>query len=365
MRLKSILASALFGLSSVSAFADIPITVERMEGPLAQSIHETILAKVEETGFSGAIIVEDEGQIVLNAGYGYSDRENAIPFTTETIGQIGSITKQFTAVLALMFVEDGLLDLNVPISTYIPEAPAPGANVTLHQLMTHTAGLSESCGGRDFDVMPVERLISECLSFPLVFEPGSQSNYANAGFSLVAAVIERVSGETLEDLLRDRVFTPNEMTRTAYLYDLEEGLAFGYHNDTPFAPINTRIQQIWPDYWILKGNGGIQSPVVDMHRWSRVLGGDGDLSPAVRQQFLTPQFQLEDNLWVGYGWYFRVDSEGNVLRLGHSGSDGIFFSNFWMDRANGTFYYLVGNAGEELTLDVYREVQNEMMSDPR
>ena len=319
-------------------------------------MHEILLTHMDESGFSGAVIYERRGQALLVASYGLADREQQVPFTLETVAQIGSISKQFTATAALLLVDDGVLDLNTPISEYISEAPLPGGNATLHQLMTHSSGLAPYCGTSDFEVMPIAVLISDCLARPLAFEPDSMPEYSNMGFSVVAAVIERVTGQTLESFLNDRIFVPNGMTHTGYLFEGEQAFAVGYLHDENRGIISDRIAEISPDYWNLKGNGGIQSPATEMRRWYEVLMGDGNLPPSVRGALLTPRIHSDGTQWIGYGWYLRQDDEGTLFEIAHSGSDGVFFSYFWVDPTTDTFFYIVGNAGEEVTLSALREI---------
>jgi len=327
-----------------------------IDGASGEAMHEVLLSHMEESGFSGAVIYQRQGRALLVASYGLADREQQVPFTLETVAQIGSITKQFTATAALLLVDDGVLDLNTPISEYIPEAPLPGGNATLHQLMTHSSGLAPYCGTGDFEVMRITGLIGDCLARPLAFEPGSMSEYSNMGYSVVAAVIERVTGQTLEDVLSERIFRPNGMMHTDYLFDEGQALAVGYLNDENRGVISDRIAEIAPDYWNLKGNGGIQSPASDMRRWYEVLMGDGNLPLSVREALLTPRIQSDSTQWVGYGWYLRQDDEGTLFEIAHSGSDGVFFSYFWADPTTDTFFYIVGNAGEEVTLSALREI---------
>lgn len=334
--------------------------VERPEdvvgGEIGMTMHTALLTAQETEGFSGAVIFEQDGETLLSAGYGLANRENGTPFTVETVAQIGSISKQFTATAAVVLADEGILDLHAPISTYLPEAPLPGANVTLNQLMTHSSGLAAYCGTGDFEVMPLAHMIEECLARPLVFEPGSRSEYSNMGFSVVAAVIERVTGQTLEEVLRERVFHPNEMMHTDYLYNESQDFAVGYLNDENRGVISDRIAEIAPDYWNLKGNGGVQSPASEMQRWYHVLMGDGNLPASVREVLLTPRVHVEGSQWVGYGWYLRQDEQGTLFEIAHAGSDGVFFSYFWADPTTDTFFYIVGNSGEEVTLSAARAI---------
>ena len=309
--------------------------------------------------FSGALIVEVGDRRLLAKGYGFADREAEIPFTINTIAQVGSITKHFTAMTALLLADEGKLHLYRPISLYLPEAPQPGASVTLDQLMTHTAGLPEYCGEDDFIPLSRDELINECLSRPLLFEPGSRSEYSNGGFSIVAAIIERVTGRKLEDVMEERLFKPNGLDRTGYLFPNEKGLAFayGYEAGARQEVISRRIAALGDDWWALKGNGGLQASARDMARWRRVLRGAGNIRLQTIGAATSPRHASEPRIYAAYGLNVVFDDDGETLQVSHSGSDGVFFSYFWMSPRDDSFFYLVGNAGEEVTRDAAREVR--------
>ncbi|MGD9801161.1 MAG: serine hydrolase domain-containing protein [Parvularculaceae bacterium] len=328
-------------------------------GDLSRSIDQELRRLETDGGFAGALIVEAGGKPILERGYGLADRENGTPFTVDTVAQIGSITKQFTAIAALTLADDGLLHLYRPIRTYLPEAPEPGASLTINQLMTHTSGLAEYCGEDDFEPLSRDRLIVECLSKPLAFEPGTRSEYSNVGFSIVAAIIERVTGDSLEKVLDERIFRPNGLKRTGYHFDANDGgsYAYGYDEDVRQENISVRIDDLGDDWWVLKGNGGIQASARDMQTWAHVLRGEGSLRRQTIRAFTTPRNNSDPRSQEAYGWFVFFDNDGEVLQVSHSGSDGVFFSYFWQDPRDDFFFYLVGNNGEEISKEAVRAVR--------
>src|SRR5438132_1231284 len=216
-----------------------PITEYRS----AENIQTTLadyFQKVAGLGFSGAVLAVKDGQILLRDGYGWADEKRQIPNTPETIFDIGSITKVFTAVAIMQLEEKGKLKTSDPITKYFREVPSDKSAISLHHLLTHTSGLEHE----DFyDQSPEqirlilrdrEKFIHRILSFPPAFKPGERRLYSNFGFSFLAAIVEQLSGKSYEEYLRDNIFKPAGMTSTGYTLPNwnRHRVAHGY-NDGP------------------------------------------------------------------------------------------------------------------------------------
>jgi CubicO group peptidase (beta-lactamase class C family) len=346
LSLALLLLLALAG-NSETATTDAPIRADVRNGALAETIHSDLAALVP-AGFNGAIIVEHDGGLVLDAGYGWANRERAIPFTTSTIAQIGSLTKQFTAAAVVDLSRRQKLRIDDALSDHLQNVPARARSITLHQLLTHTAGFTEDCGG-DFERVTREELVSRCLA---AFNPAAHRpfTYSNLGYSLLGSVVETVSGTTLEGYLRERFFEPLGMNDTGYFFEERDRrrLAFGYAGGQAVPPISERLQAMNGAFWNLKGNGGMQASAKDMHRWYRALSEGDGITPAMRKALTSPQTWRDKQVAYGYGWFVRTGESGEVEQVSHTGSDGVFFSAFvWRPRER-FFYYLVTNAGEKI-----------------
>ena len=320
-------------------------------GPTAASIHGELVRRVA-SGFGGAIIVETDGAVVLKSGYGWADRENRVPFTASTIAQIGSLTKQFTATAVVDLALQGRLGFSDPLSKYLSATPAKAAGITIDQLLTHTSGLPDSCGG-DFDRSSRQDLTGRCFAGIDLTPPGRFA-YSNLGYSLLAAVVETVSGEPIEEYLTKHYFRRLRMARTGYLFSrsYNGSLARGYDDGAPQAPISDRLRPLGQEFWNLKGNGGMQSSADDMHTWYRALSSGPIIGDAMRQGLLTPHVRRDDGVSYGYGWFVRADGTGQVSQVSHTGSDGVFFAAFVWRPVDRTFYYLVTNSGEKAGAEV-------------
>ncbi len=332
-----------------------PCCIDILLGEPAQAIHARLLAQAER-GFGGAALVEKDGAIVLQAGYGYANREQQWPFTAKTVAQIGSITKQFTAMAVVDLWRQGRLDFADPLSKHLPDLPAQAQSLTIHQLLTHTAGLADYSGD-DFASRTREQLLTQALAVPLLHAPGAKRAYSNMGYSVLGALVEICSGTSLEDSLRRRFFEPLGMERTGYLLSdvPAEHLATGYQGGQPQGVISEQIAALHGDYWNLKGNGGMQSTLLDMHRWYRALAEGPVISDEMRAVVLQP-YAPEGTGGYGYGWFVHRTYTGELGRVSHAGSDGVFWSAFvWLPAAR-AFVYLVTNSDVEAAQTITREI---------
>ena len=354
----SILVAAAATASLAAAQPQPPVTTEIKDGALGATVDREFREALSH-GTSGAIVLEANGKIVLKAGYGFANRETHTPFTPQTIAQIGSITKQFTAMALIDLWHRGRIDFSKPVKAYLPAAPEPVASVTLDQLLLHTTGMPDECGD-DFDRVSEKDFLTKCASRPLAFKSGSQFRYSNAEYTLLAMIVEKVSGEPLENYLAERFFRPLGMARTGTTFPgvPRAQFASGYLDGKAQAPIDQRIAALNGDFWNLKGNGGMQSTLDDMDRWYHALSDANGLPEPMRKTAIAPRFRRADmpDLMEGYGWAIRVSPDGSVAQVSHSGSDGVFFSYFCWRPKDRTFWYLVGNAGEKPTVALIKAV---------
>ncbi|WP_158272089.1 serine hydrolase domain-containing protein [Marinicauda salina] len=353
IRIAAITATAFWAVSGAAAQAQADLSACSVESAVAEI--DDVMTGFGADGHAGAVIVEVEGEVILSRGYGLAERDGETPFTPDTIAQIGSLTKQFTATAVLLLADRGAIALDDPIGAHIDSADGPVADVTIHQLLTHSGGLPEYCG-RDFDAASRASLFGDCLSGPLLFEPGTDTAYSNAGYSVLAALVETVSGEDLETFLETEILEPNGLADTGYHFDESDRarLAHGYLDGRDQGVISDRIAALGDTWWNLKGNGGMQASTEDMHRWRRVLQGRGALPDPVVERLRTPAAPFEDGVAEGYGWFFRDDGTGEARQMSHAGSDGVFFSYYWDRLVDGVFLYFVSSTGEEAGVDALR-----------
>jgi CubicO group peptidase (beta-lactamase class C family) len=285
------------------------------------------LRRAARFGFSGAVLVAQDGRVVLEQGYGLADREKGLPVTPNTVFSIGSLTKQFTAAAILSLEERKRLSTRDRLDKYFPAAPPDKAGITLHQLLTHTAGLPDALGD-DFEKISRDSLIALAFRTPLRHPPGSQYDYSNVGYSVLAAIVEKTSGRPYEEYLRTELLDRAGLTETGYGRPWAAGrLAVGYLDTTRWGNSVERWQPDGP-WWHVVGNGEIHSTVGDMYRWIAALDSGRVLTDSSRKKSITP-FVPEDpsgETRYGYGWVVGT-TEWGAPRIWHSGSNGIFYAN--------------------------------------
>ncbi len=254
------------------------------------------LLRLVPFGFSGAILVSIDDKVILNKGYGMANKENKILNKPLTVYSIGSLTKQFTAAAILKLEMMGKLSIDDLISKYFIDIPEDKKGIKIHHLLTHTSGIiSGSGGGYAIDK---EEEISKILFQQLLFQPGSDFQYSNEGYTLLAAIIEKVSGMEYKEFLNEYIFKPAGMTRTGYNNNLWERwqLAVNYSKGVSNGIFVERPENKYPN-WKLVGNGGICSTIGDMYKWFIALNSNKVLSSEAKSKMFTPF--LND---YGYGW---------------------------------------------------------------
>lgn len=288
------------------------------------------LARLVPYGFSGAVLVAKDGAIVLEKGYGQANRETGQAYTADLASSVGSITKQFTAAAIVRLERDGKLRVSDPISKYLPGVPEDKADITIHHLLTHTAGFSGDLGGADNEPIERDALVAKVLAAPLKSKPGERFEYSNEGYSLAGAIVERVSGTGYEAYLREHLFLPAGMNETGYLLPSwpVDRMPLGYGQDG--QPWGRVYRNHWlPDGpgWYLRANGGIHSTLGDLYRWHVALEAGKVLSPEAVSTLQTGHVASEGGERYGYGWGVETTRRGTRV-VSHNGGNGFLFADF-------------------------------------
>ena len=340
---KFIKLNALFLLTAILLFAQTHTlnATAKKEGVVAGKLGEQMdkyFSTIAQLGFSGSVLIAKNGEVILRRGYGYADTSRSVPVTTETVFDIGSITKQFTAAAIMKLEMQGKLDTNDLMSKYLPDVPEDKKTVTLHHLLTHTAGLS-AYSGQDYETSPRDETVKRILSAKLQSEPGKEYSYSNSGFSLLAAIVERVSGQAWETFVHKNLFEPAGMQMTGYRLAKwnRQQLARGYNGE---RDTGTPLDHNWAasgPYWNLFGNGGILSTPSDLYKWAQALKGEKILSAAAKQKLFKPFLNN-----YAYGW--TVEESPHGKRIAHGGgSDYGFLAHLSMYPDKDTFIIITSN----------------------
>jgi D-alanyl-D-alanine carboxypeptidase len=187
----------------------------------AQEI-DTLLRQTYRPDEPGAaVIVVKDGSVILRGGYGMANLELGVAIEPDMVFRLGSVTKQFTAVVILMLVEEGKLRLDDDITRFLPGYPTHGYHITVEHLLTHTSGIKEHIDMPEWQRLArtdvtLGELIDVFKDQPMVFTPGTRWEYSNSAYVLLGAIIERVTGERYEDVLQRRIFGPLGMSQSGY-----------------------------------------------------------------------------------------------------------------------------------------------------
>jgi len=258
--------------------------------------------------FNGSILVVHNGRIILDKGYGFANLEDKTANEPDTVFRIGSITKQFTAAAILLLEERGALSVDDPISRHIPDYPN-GDRITIHNLLTHTSGISEYLlyvdQSGDHSYTPAE-LIDLFKDEPLSFNPGEKFTYSNSNYILLGYIIEQVARMTYEEFMEENIFNPLGMDHTGYgSNEPSPGKAVGYENmqegrESPY--INMSIPY---------AAGGLESTTRDLYTWLDALNGTTLLTRESLDRMFTPYLGN-----YGYGWVFDLFSRNEMSHTG-------------------------------------------------
>jgi CubicO group peptidase (beta-lactamase class C family) len=319
--------------------------------------------------FDGTVLVARGEEIFLHQGYGLADHENEVPFAPDTISTIGSITKQFTAAAVLALEEKGMLSVEDPLSKFFADLPPGKAGITLHQLLTHTTGMPDALG-EDEDWIDRDTFLERAWAAELASEPGSEYSYSNIGYSILAAVVEVVSGLEYERFLRQTYFNPLGMAETGYVIpELDpERLAIGYRDGERWGTILDKQDLDRGFSWHLVGNGGIHSTSRDMHRWLRSLRTQEILTDdSTAKLFGRHVSEGDESSFYGYGWVTFHLPNGETM-IGHNGGNGYLFEdlNFFPHRGDLTFFLMVNDerAGEAVSGYIVRVLTGREVTAP-
>lgn len=337
--------------------------------PIADKIDKYLVDNTHR-GVSSSIIVAQGNTILINKGYGLADRDAKVVNSPATVFDIGSLTKQFTAAAILKLAEEGELKLTDSLEVYFNNLPNDKKQVTLHQLLTHSAGFQEY-PGRDFDPVSKETYFNTVFSSDLEFKPGARYKYSNVGYSILSAVIERASKIDYETFLSQTFFKPLKMRYTGYIpSDLNNlDFAHGYYED--FYDRGTSVERynksgVSP---ILIGNGGLHSTTGDLYKWLLALKNHDILNKkSIRlltmQHIETPVqvHAFQSTTYYGYGWKVGSSTYAGKV-ISHNGNNGMFRSSMIWRPKNDTFIIYLANTESKGTLWLAYEI-DKMLSLP-
>lgn len=294
----------------------------------ADEVDDYILAEMRKQDIPGlALAVLTNGVAAKTAGYGVANLEWNTPVTPDTVFQIQSVTKTFTASAIMLLVEEGKVGLEDELTNYFGDLPKNWAGITVRHLLTHTSGIKDYINEPSVDLrkdLSPPDVIKFLRDQPLNFSPGEKYAYSNTGYHLLGMIIRRVSGMDWGEFVRERILSPLGMndTRVVSHSEIITNRAAGY---------------VWERGRILNGHfiaptilgyagGGLRSTVRDLAKWDAALYGDKILKPATLEQMWTPA-RLNDGSKSTYGFGWGITEYQGHRLISHTGSHATGFKS--------------------------------------
>ena len=338
-------ASVVVLATTLAVLSPQPAMAEPHPRDAATRSIERFVQRTVPVGASGTLVAMRGDDLVACTGFGWADRAARVRAGCDTVFDIGSVTKQFTAAAAMKAEMLGLLDVHDPISRWLGPVPADKATITVQELLTHTSGLIDSLGGDD-ERLTRHRLVTRAMAAPLRSAPGTAYHYSNVGYSLLAVIVERASGTSYERFLAAHLFRPAGMTRTGYVLprwnDTEVAVEYDASGRDRGRPYDHPWATSGP-WWNLRGNGGLLSTPRDLARWHRALRDGRVLDRRAQRAMFRPRVLEEPggDSWYGYGWVLFDSGVGPVAW--HNGGNGLSYAELTRVLGTGVMVFWVTN----------------------
>lgn len=303
-----------------------------------------------DKNFSGGLLIIKNGKKIFSKGYGWVDKAQAIPFTSSTLASMGSITKAFTATAIMKLAEQGKVSVTDSLKKFFPTIPNDKAAITIHQLLTHSSGFHEFLKDDkgDYEKIETSGFLNRAFAEPLAFKPGSKAVYTNVGMSILAIIVEQVSGLDYEIFLKRNVLEPIGVQGIGYHFPTgkTDTIAHGYQNGQDWGTHQKRFMEAGGGpYWNLKGNGGLEASLNDMFLWANAFTNYTVLSEKSIQKMFTAHIVEEGtNGQYSFGYGCNLSkSRRNTTVIDNGGSNGIYFARMIRLPQEGLVFYMVTN----------------------
>lgn len=265
-----------------------------------QKMNELVTAYASQKKFNGAVLVAVKGEVIFEKGFGFRNAEEKQANDQNSIFQIGSVTKQFTAAIIMQLQEEKKLSVQDKLSNYFPGF-VNGDKITIEHLLTHTSGIYNYTNDTSIMNNDVTRhfssseMIERFKKYPPDFEPGAKWNYSNSGYSLLGYIIEKVTSKPYEKVVRERIFQPLGMVHSGFDFThlKNNNKGHGYFSLAEESPVPAPIV----DSTLAYAAGAIYTTVEDLFKWERAITAGKILKPESWKAVFTPYKNK-----YGYGW---------------------------------------------------------------
>lgn len=273
---------------------------------LQTQLDEMLSAQYKKDGPGAAALIAKNGNVIYRKAFGKANLELDVPMKPENVFELGSITKQFTAVAILMLEEQGKLSLTDDITKYIPDYPTHDKKITIHHLLNHTSGIKSYTDIPSFmklartDMTPME-LINSFKNEPMDFDPGDKWNYNNSGYIILGYIIEKASGKTYAEFIEENIFKKLGMMHSYYgnMSTIIPNRASGYQPSRNGGFENADYLSLTLPY----AAGSLMSTVDDMLLWNQAVHDNTLIKKESKEKAFTNYTLNKGELdYYGYGW---------------------------------------------------------------
>jgi CubicO group peptidase (beta-lactamase class C family) len=306
-----IFALALSSCSAGPDHRDVSSIVQSDKAVIASLANELQREHMAGT-FDGLVLVAQRDVVLFKSAYGFADRVGSVKNSAAAIFDMGSIAKTFTAAAVLQLVQNENLQLSDAIGAFYPMAPDEVKSITIMQLLGHASGLDNFHNDSDFELMDKAQAERRILEMPLIAKPGEKIAYSNAAYTLLAAIVEKVSNKSFQDYVHDNLLTPLNLSNTGFYQDQRVSsshLARGYGGDDQGRTTFEKGLS-----WALIGAGGMVTSINDLAIWSAALK-NGAMFPAGASNLV---FSKTNERWL-LGSLAQVEISGeSIIQMGGS-----------------------------------------------
>jgi CubicO group peptidase (beta-lactamase class C family) len=296
---------------------------EPVSGQVATRL-DSVFARFTAPGSPGcALGVLQDGRLSYSRGYGLASVELGVPITPRTVFDIGSVSKQFTAMAVLLLAQDGKLSLDDEIQKYLPEIPRYATSITIRHLLHHTSGLRDyidilGSSGVQEEMVTTDRDALEALARQkgTNFPPGAEFLYSNSGFFLVSVIVQRASGKSLRDFAVERIFAPLGMSHTQFVerHDRIVPAKAGSYAEAGGGGFRLALAN-----WEQTGDGAVNTTVEDLVAWVGNFSSGRVGGLAAIRELETPGL-LNDGKPISYALGLRVSTYRGLRQVSHGGA---------------------------------------------
>lgn len=351
--MKKILHSKFFTFFILCFFVTSLVSAQSLESKIDKIL--TNKFKSNETGVSA--LVAKDGKVIYRKAFGKADLELDVNMTPENVFQVGSITKQFTAVGILMLLEEGKLTLEDDITKFIPDYPTKGKKITVHHLLTHTSGIKSYTSMRKFgEVMTMHKSPLKFIDFfknePMDFDPGEKYKYNNSGYFVLGYIIEKASGLSYQKFIKERIFDKIGMKNSYYgsHQEIIKNRASGYSKQSGKF-YNAQYISLTLPY----AAGSIMSTVDDMLKWQTAITTDVFVKEAtIDKAFTNYTLNNGDKINYGYGW--SINEINDVPTIEHGGAIPGYLSMGVFVPSKNVYVIVFSNCGCQSPTDTALEI---------